>query len=103
MARALLGQVGADPAAEAYWIRAIFDTNLPDKERDDLMEDLNEEGLSDTKNPGPQDRKLILNRLLLIEEVSPYADEFMLPHLQEAYKDLLNLLAITQGGGVPVK
>ncbi len=103
MAREILKLVGSDSDAEAYWIRAIFDKSLSDKERDDLIEDLNEEGLSDPKNPGPQDRRLIETRLLIIEEIYPYADSVMVPHLQEAYKDLQNLLEITEGGGKPVK
>lgn len=103
LARDALSLVGADPAAEAYWLDAIYDSSLPDKEREDLMEDLNEDGLSDPKRPGPQDLPLILNRLAIIEELAPNADEFMLRHLGEAYKDLVNLAAITQGGGEPVR
>lgn len=95
--------VGMDPDAEAYWLGAIFDSSLPDQEREDLIEDLNEEGLSDEKHPGPQDVSLILNRIAIIEDIAPHADEFMLPHLAEAYKDLLNLADITQGGGEPVQ
>jgi hypothetical protein len=101
-ARVALAYVGADPDAEAYWLGAIYDTSLPDSEREDLMEDLNEDGLSDPKHPGPQDLPLILNRLALIEEIAPNADDFMLEHLGEAYKDLVNLANITQGGGQPV-
>ena len=103
LARVALSLVGADPDAEAYWLEAIYDTSLPDQEREDLMEDLNEDGLSDQKRPGPQDLPLIINRLAIIEEVAPYADEFMLRHLQEAYKDLVNLAEVTQGGGRPVR
>jgi hypothetical protein len=92
-ARVALSFVGADPAAEAYWMSAISDPNLPDQEREDLMEDLNEDGLSDPKHPGPEDLPLILNRLELIEEIAPTADPFMQEHLGEAYKDLNNMLA----------
>jgi hypothetical protein len=102
-ARVALGLVGIDAEAEAYWLEAISDSSLPDKEREDLMEDLNEEGLSDHKRPGPEDFPLIMNRLAIVEEIAPHADEFMLPHLREAYKDLLNLAEITQGRGEPVK
>jgi len=103
LARAALSLVGADPDAEAYWLEAIYDAKLPEKEREDLMEDLNEDGLSDPKRPGQQDVPLIVNRIAIIEEVAPFADDFMLPHLQEAYKDLLNLAEITQGGGRPIR
>ena len=102
-ARVAMSLVGIDPEAEAYWLGAIFDSSLPENEREDLMEDLNEEGLSDHKRPGPQDLPLIFNRLAIIEEVLPHADEFMVMHLGEAYKDLLNLAEITQGGGTPVR
>ena len=102
-ARAALSLVGIDPEAEAYWIGAIFDSSLPEQEREDLMEDLNEEGLSDPKHPGPQDVPLILNRLVLLDDIGIHADEFMLTHLAEAYKDLVNLAAVAQGGGEPVR
>jgi hypothetical protein len=103
LARLAMSLVGVDPEAEAYWLEAIYDSSLPDAEREDLMEDLNEEGLSDTKRPRPQDLPLIMNRLAIIEEIAPQANEFMLPHLAEAYKDLLNLADITLGGGRPVR
>jgi hypothetical protein len=92
-ARAALSWVGADADAEQYWLAAISDPQLSDQEREDLMEDLNEEGLSDPQHPGPEDMPLIRNRLQLIEEIAPFADEFMLTHLGEAYKDLSHLLA----------
>lgn len=92
-ARVALSLVGADPDAEAYWMSAISDPNLPDQEREDLMEDLNEDGLSDPKHPGPADLPLILNRIALIEEIAPTADPFMQEHLGEAYKDLNDMLA----------
>lgn len=102
-AREALALVGVDPDAEAYWLGAIYDSSLPAQEREDLIEDLNEDGLSDKKNPGPQDLPVILNRLALIEDIVPTADDFMLEHLREAYKDLVNLARITQGGGEPVR
>ena len=91
--RAALSLVGVDPAAEQYWLSAISDPSLPDQERKDLMEDLNEDGLSDPKRPGPEDLPLIVNRLAIIEEIAPTADPFMQEPLGEAYKDLKNLLA----------
>ena len=94
MARAALGFVGTDPEAEQYWIAAINDPNLSTQERQDLIEDLNEDGLSDPKHPGPQDVPLILNRIQLIEELAPYAmDQVNADAFAEAYKDLNNMLA----------
>ena len=92
-ARVALAYVGVDPDAEGYWLDSIFDTTLPDKEREDLMEDLNAEGFPDPHHPGPDDLPLILARLQIIEEVAPWADEFMAVHLAEAYKDLANMAA----------
>ncbi len=91
LARVALYFVGEDPDADAYWMDAIFDTRLPDAERDDLMEDLNEAGFADPQSPGPEDLPLILNRLGLIEELAPHADDFMARHLGEAWKDLNNM------------
>jgi hypothetical protein len=95
--------VGIDEDAEAVWIEAVFDTGIAEKEREDLMEDLNEEGLSDPKRPSPQDYALITNRIALIDRLTPDADKFVLRHLQEARKDLVNLAAIIQGQGQPVR
>jgi hypothetical protein len=102
LAKVALAMVGADADAEVYWLDAIYDSNLPDPEREDLMEDLNEDGLSDPRHPGPGDLPLIMNRLRLIEQVVPTADSFMLTHLWEAYKDLWNLAEVAQGRGQPV-
>src|SRR5690348_2473627 len=47
IARVALSLVGMDPDAEDYWFAAINDLTLPANERQNLIEDLNEEGLSD--------------------------------------------------------
>ncbi|MEI7731177.1 MAG: hypothetical protein WCO56_16505 [Verrucomicrobiota bacterium] len=65
---------------------------LSANERKDLIEDLNEDGLSDPKHPGPQDLPLILSRLALIETVAPNAmDDINAAAFAEAYKDLANM------------
>jgi hypothetical protein len=92
MARAALSYVGADPDAELYWYQAINDPALPAQERQDLIEDLNEDGLSDPHNPTMDDLPLILSRIQLIEEVFWDAmDEVNADAFLEAYKDLVNL------------
>jgi hypothetical protein len=94
LARVALAFVGVDPEAEEYWLEAIFDPSLPNgKEREDLMEDLNEVGFEDPHHPGPDDLPLIVSRLDLIEEVAASGDidDFMIEHLAEAYKDLANM------------
>jgi hypothetical protein len=103
-ARVALGWVGVDPEAEAYWEEAINDLSLPATERQDLIEDLNEDGLSDPKHPGPDDLPVILNRIQLIEQLAPYAaDKVNDDAFAEAYKDLLNLAGLASGrGGEPV-
>jgi hypothetical protein len=42
-------------------------------------------------------------RIPRLEQIIPTADEFMLPHLWEAYKDLWNLAELAQGNGQPVR
>ncbi len=104
IAREALSLVGLDPEAEAYWFEAINDMNLPPNERQDLIEDLNEEGLPDPKHPTIDDLPLIFSRLELIETIGPAAaDEVNADAFNEAYKDLLNLAELAMGGGEPVK
>ncbi len=92
MARAALSYVGSDPDAELYWYQAINDPSLGPQERQDLIEDLNEDGLSDPHNPTADDLPLILNRIQIIEEVVWDAmDEVNADAFLEAYKDLVNL------------
>jgi hypothetical protein len=92
-ARAALSFVGVDPEAEGYWASAINDANLPAEERKDLIEDLNEDGLSDPHHPGPEDMPVIASRIALIEELASYAmDKVNADAFAEAYKDLVGLL-----------
>jgi hypothetical protein len=94
MARVALSMVGIDPTAEDYWVAAINDPSLSDKEREDLIEDLNEAGFTDPQNPTAADIPLILNRLQLIEAYAPSAmDDTNARSFAEAYKDLSNMLA----------
>jgi hypothetical protein len=103
-ARVALIFVGTDPDAEAYWFAAINDPDLPANERQDLIEDLNEEGLPDPEHPTLDDLPLIFNRLALIETIGPdAADSVNADAFKEAYKDLLNLAQLAMGGGEPVK
>jgi DUF3108-like len=104
LARAALSWVGVDPAAEAYWSEAINDPSLSADERQNLIEDLNEDGLSDPKHPRPGDLPLIMSRLALIEYLAPAAmDRVNAEAFLEAYKDLLNLADVALGRGEPVK
>ena len=92
VARQALAYVGADPVAEIEWANAINDSNRTAHERQDLIEDLNEEGFPDPHHPTPDDLPLIESRLALIEEYAPDAmDEVNAAAFAEAYKDLLNM------------
>ena len=57
-----------------------------------MIEDLNEDGLSDLKHPGVQDLPLILSRIELVKQLAPNAmDQVNADAFAEAYKDLVNL------------
>ena len=100
VARVALAFVGADPDAEMYWYDAINDPGLSNQERQDLIEDLNEDGLSDPHNPTLEDLPLIWNRLVLIEAIAWDAmDDVNADAFQEAYKDLVNLAAQALNNG----
>jgi len=91
-AREALKLVGIDDEAEQYWISAINDPELSANERKNLIEDLNEEGFSDPRNPTEEDLPIIVSRIELIEELTPTAmDQANAEAFQEAYKDLTNM------------
>lgn len=91
-ARVALSLVGADPAAEAVWIQAINDPGLSKDARQNLIEDLNEDGFPDPKNLTADDLPLIVNRIALIEDLAPDAmDDVNQAAFQEAYRDLVNM------------
>ncbi|HWH68249.1 MAG TPA: hypothetical protein VNT26_02650 [Candidatus Sulfotelmatobacter sp.] len=103
-AREALAWVGLDEEAEAYWAEAINDPHLSAQERQDLIEDLNEDGISDPKHPTLADLPMILNRLELIEMLGPQAmDKVNADAFMEAYKDLINLAYVAMGTGEPVR
>ena len=89
-AREALSLVGADPKAEEYWLKAINNPALPAKERQDLIEDLNEEGFSDPKNLTAKDLPLILKRIAVVEKLEAM-DDVNAAAIKEAYKDLTNM------------
>lgn len=97
VARVALIYVGADPEAEAYWFEAINDPSLSGNERQDLIEDLNEEGFADPHHPTVDDLPLIVSRLELIEELAWDAmDEVNSDAFAEAHKDLTRMAQIAQ-------
>ncbi len=93
-ARAALGMVGKDAAAEQIWQEAINNSDLPKGEREDLIEDLNEEGFSNGNKVTRADLPLIEARLKIIERLMPEAiDQTNLDAFGEARKDLIILRA----------
>ena len=91
-AREALSFVGVDTKAEAYWLKAINNPALPAKERQDLIEDLNEVGFADPKNPAANELPLILKRLALIEKLElDVMDDVNAAALKEARKDLTQM------------
>lgn len=104
LARQALAWVGCNEEAEAYWLDAINDLTLSAQERQDLIEDLNEDGISDPKHPTLGDLPVILNRLELVELLAPQAmDQVNADAFMEAYKDLVNLAQLCVGAGEPVR
>ncbi len=98
LARDALSFVGVDPDAEEYWSDAINDPSLPSEERRNLIEDLNEDGLSDPQHPTAEDLPLIVSRLYLIEELAPDAlDQVNAEAFAEAHKDLRNMFLSLTG------
>lgn len=71
LAREALAMVGISPEAEKYWLDAINDPSLPKSERQDLIDDLNEEGFSDPHHPTAEDLPLILKRIDILERIAP--------------------------------
>jgi len=92
--RVALSYVGADPAAEAVWFKAINDHQTSAHDRSDLIEDLNEEGFENPHNPTFDDLPLIENRIAIIETLAPDSmDDVNAAAFAEAYKDLINMRA----------
>ena len=90
LAREALRSVGADIASTEIWSRSINNRDLPAKERQDLIEDLNEEGFQDPKHVTHDDLPLILSRIELIELLAPSAiDDVNAAAFKEAHKDLI--------------
>lgn len=88
--REALALVGSVSGAEIRWLAAINNEDLPAEERSDLIEDLNEEGFADPRQPTREDLPLIVNRLALIRRYAPFAiDQVNAEAFAEAHKDLM--------------
>jgi hypothetical protein len=96
LARVGLSYVGSDPQAVELFHAAVVDPKLKPEQRRNLVEDLNEHGLSNKKNPSAEDRKIILSRYTLTEnylkESYVQSDKVLREAFQEANKDLKKML-----------
>lgn len=89
--RAALALIGHNPEADEVWIQIINDPSLSANARKNLIEDLNEDGLS-YRNLTMDDLPVIKYRIQLIEELRPYAmDKTNADAFDEAHKDLVNM------------
>jgi hypothetical protein len=94
LARQALDLVGFDVYAEAVWVNAINDPSVSAHDRQDLIEDLNENGFDDPGHVTADDLPLIESRIALIEDLAPFAmDDVNAAAFAEAYKDLVNMHA----------
>lgn len=86
-ARVALNYVGADAQADDFYVKAINDPTLSDRHRKNLIEDLNETGITDKR-----DLAILKNRLAIIEDQLPKtSDPVNAAALEEAQKDLTNM------------
>ncbi len=89
--RAALAMIGHSPEADQVWIQTINDPTLPASARSNLIEDLNEDGLS-YRNLTSADLPVIKYRIDLVEGLRPYAmDKTNADAFDEARKDLVNM------------
>jgi hypothetical protein len=89
--RAALALIGHNPEADEVWIQTINDPSLSANARKNLIEDLNEDGLS-YRNLTRDDLPVIKYRIELIEGLRPYAmDKANADAFDEAHKDLVNM------------
>jgi len=96
LARVALSYVGANPQAVELFHTAVLDPSLlPDQKRN-LVEDLNEDGISNRRAPTPEDLQIIAKRYELIQAYlqQEYVqnDNLLSAAFREADKDLRKML-----------
>jgi len=90
-ARAALAMIGHNPEADQVWVQLINDPSVSANARSNLIEDLNEDGLS-YRNLTMDDLPVIKYRIEFIEYLRPYAmDKVNADAFDEAHKDLVNM------------
>jgi hypothetical protein len=98
--RLALRYVPGDPESTTLWKKAIDDPATPKHQRQDLIEDLNDQGFPDPKHLTQHDLPLVESRLALIEQLAPTAtDPVNVAAFKEAYKDLQSMKRYLEGNG----
>jgi hypothetical protein len=96
LGRVALAYIGANEQALQLYHSAILDPTLTPDQRRNLIEDLNQDGLSNRRNPTADDLKIIANRYELAQTYlqQPYVqnDPVTAAAFQEALKDLAHML-----------
>lgn len=106
LGRLALNFVGANDQALELFHQAALDPQLKPDQRRNLVEDLNQDGLSNPRNPTPEDLKVIANRYALtqtyLQQDYVKNDKTLNAAFQEANKDLAKMLE-RAGATPPVK
>jgi len=96
LARVALAYVGANDQALEMYHAAVLDPSLQPDQKRELVEDLNQDGLSNRKTPTPEDLKIIANRYALtqayLQQDYVQNDKVLNAAFNEADKDLRKLL-----------
>ena len=96
LGRVALTYVGANDQALPLFHAATIDPALKPDQRRNLVEDLNQDGLSNRRNPTPEDLKVIANRYTLtqtyLQQEYVRNDKTLNAAFREANKDLANML-----------
>jgi len=105
LARVGLAYVGVSQEAGELWHSAMLDTTLKPDHRRELVEDLNTDGLSNKKNPTPQDLQIIAKRYELtqayLQQDYTQTDPVLRKAFLEADKDLRNMLQRAAAAAAP--
>jgi hypothetical protein len=96
LARLALAYVGTNPQAGQLYHTAVLDPSLSPDQKRNLVEDLNQDGLSNKKTPTPEDLKIITNRYALtqayLQQDYVQNDKVLHAAFREADKDLRQML-----------
>ncbi len=103
LARLALTYVGANEQAAELFHTAVLDQTLTPDQKRNLVEDLNQDGLSNTRNPTPEELKIIANRYKLtqayLQQDYVLNDKLLNAAFREADKDLRNMLQRAAAAG----